>query len=838
MLLTILKHVFSVPYCSLMRIVPFIVCAIVTVALVWVLNIPLTIAKSKTPRLGSFLSPQHGYLQNAEPATTDFNASLQLPGLSGNVSVYFDERLVPHIYAEKENDAYFVQGYLHAKFRLWQMEFQTHAAAGRLSEIMGEQSGGTNFLKIDKFFRRLGMLYGAEQSLKRLEADPITKNETDAYTAGVNAYIATLKPNQLPFEYKLLDYVPEQWTNLKTQLFLKYMSFDLAGRDIDFEMTNAKSIFSAEDIEKLYPTTSDSLDPIIPRGTVFQPASVVVTRPAIADSVYFKSSSDTAQPSLIVKPNKNNGSNNWVVAGTKTRSGTPILCNDPHLGLNLPSLWYEMQISTPTFNAYGVSFPGSPSIIIGFNDSCAWGVTNAGRDVKDYYEIAFRDSTLQEYSYNGNWVKTTFRDEVIKVKGQPAVTERIAMTRFGPVMFDKKYPNILKDGKYYALRWKAHDPSNELLTFNKLNHAKNYTDYIKAITTFQTPGQNFVFASKSGDIAIRQQGQFPAKWRRQGDFVMPGTDSSFLWQGFIPSRENPTMFNPARGFLSSANQLAADETYPYYLAGRPEIYRGISINRNLTQMSDITIQDMQRLQTDNYNVFAEVARPLLLHNLDESMLTSEEITYVDKLKSWNLRNDFAEEGPTIFQLWWNKVSDAVYRDEFAQTALPVPWPDESTLLEGLLKDSTYKFVDDISTPAAETLPQLVLVAFKEAYKEVKIADAEHRLAWGKYKDTGVRHLLKLPSLSRLHLPIGGGENIINAATSDHGPSWRMIVQLSFETEAYGVYPGGQNGNPGSKYYDQFVDHWVQGNYYPLLFITEINARTSSKMKWKMTFSKA
>ncbi|MGI8635097.1 MAG: penicillin acylase family protein, partial [Segetibacter sp.] len=305
-----------------MRIVPFFITAITTIALIFLLNVPLPFGQSKTPCFGTFLSPQHGYLQNAEPVDEDFNATLHFPILNGKVEVYFDERLVPHVYAEKENDAYFVQGYLHAKFRLWQMDFQTYAAAGRLSEIMGETSGGNNFLKIDRFFRRLGMVYGAEQSLKKLEADSITKNETDSYTAGVNAYISSLKPNQIPFEYKLLNYKPEKWSNLKTQLFLKYMSFDLAGGDNDFEMTNAKNIFSASDIEKLYPTTQDSLDPIIPKSTVFQPASIVSNKPAGADSIYFHST-DSIEAPLIIKPDKNNGSNNWVVAGRKTRSGSP-----------------------------------------------------------------------------------------------------------------------------------------------------------------------------------------------------------------------------------------------------------------------------------------------------------------------------------------------------------------------------------------------------------------------------------------------------------------------------------------------------------------------------------
>jgi len=345
-----------------------------------------------------------------------------------------------------------------------------------------------------------------------------------------------------------------------------------------------------------------------------------------------------------------------------------------------------------------------------------------------------------------------------------------------------------------------------------------------------------VFASRSGDIAIRQQGSFPAKWRRQGDFLMPGNDSSYLWQGFIPSKENPTVFNPVRGFVSSANQLAADEAYPYYLAGQPGIYRGISINRQLAPMNNITIGDMERLQTNNYNVFAEMARPVLLKYIDETRLARDEKLYINKLRRWNLRSDIHEQGPTIFKLWWDSLETSVYNDEFAQTSLPLKWPDEGTLLEALLKDSAYTFVDDIRTTSVESVKDIVLRAYKAAYKDIKTTDNGHRLEWGKFKDTGVRHLLKLPAFSRLHLPVGGGENIINAATADHGPSWRMIVQLSENIQAYGVYPGGQSGNPGSKYYDNFINDWVAGKYYQLLFLKSEAARHSGKIKWTMKFS--
>ncbi len=820
-----------------MRVVYFIFSLALTVGLIIVLNVPLPAGKSKTPRMGYFLSPQKGFWQNAEAADKEFSAAIHSPELKGKVNVYFDERLVPHIYAENDHDANFVQGYLHARFRLWQMDFQTYAAGGRLSEIMGAEGSGTSFLKIDKFFRRLGMVYAAENSLKQMESDPQSKASADAYTAGVNAYINTLDEKDYPLEYKMLDYRPEHWTNLKTALLLKYMSYDLAAYEQDFEMTNARSIFSAKQFEKLYPYGQDSLDPIVPKGTVFAKAGLVVKKPLNADSLYFSFNSDTSKAQAFnPKPDPANGSNNWAVSGIKTASGKPILCNDPHLGLNLPSLWYEVQISTPGNNVYGVGLPGAPNVIIGFNDNVAFGFTNSGRDVRDYYEITFKDSTMQQYLYNGEWQNTTFRDEVIKIKDAVADTQHMAMTVWGPVMYDKNYPNILKDGKAYACRWKAHDPSDELKTFGKLDKAKNYDDYVDAISTFSCPAQNMIFADKAGDIALRQQGSFPAKWRRQGDFLMPGNDSSYRWQGIIGDSFNITLHNPTYGFVSSANQYPYDTTYPYYLGGSNPPYRGIIINRNLTQMEDITPADMQLLQTNNYNIFAEMARPVLLKYIDEPALNDTEKTLLETYKNWNLRNDIGEKGATVFTVWVDSIMAEMYTDELSQSALPMPEPVQSTMLESLLKDSTYEFADNINTPQKETIKDVVTAAFKKAAKELIIVDKTGKLAWGKYKDTGIRHLLKIPAFSRLHLPAGGGTHVINATKQFHGPSWRMVVHLNDKTEAYGVYPGGQSGNPGSKYYDTFVDNWVNGKYYTLSILSETEITNNKKLKGKMTFN--
>jgi penicillin amidase len=824
-----------------MRLLPLIASAIVTTALVFTLNIQLKIGNAKAPKLGYFLSPQHGFWKNAEKIDANFDASIVANELQGNVDVYVDDRLVPHIYADHDQDAYFVQGYLHAKFRLWQMDFETRVASGRLSEIAGADK-----LPIDRMFRRLGMVYGAEKTEANInETNPTMKATVDAYTAGVNAYIKQLDPADLPFEFKLMNYAPEDWTPKKTYLFLMFMSYDLTGRSasVDLQMTNTRDYLGYDLFDKLYTNHQDSLDPIIPKGTVYEKPSIVPVKPLNADSAYLHKANSLAFNAVDMPeaPDKNNGSNNWAVAGSKTKSGRPILCSDPHLGLNLPSLWYEIQITTPTHSTYGASFPGSPAVIIGFNDSLAWGVTNAGRDVLDYYEIKFKDSNRNEYWFNGAWKATTKRTEVIKVKDSLDVVEDIAMTHWGPTMFDAHYQNTQSNGRNLAVQWTALTASTGVETFYLLNRAKNYDDYLHAISLWTCPGQNFVLATKSGDIAIKQQGSFVARWERQGDFIMPGEDTSFQWQGIIPTNENPMIKNPERGFVSSANQKSTDASYPYYLgaASAFPLYRGISVNMHLKNMSQITAEDMQTLQTDNYNVFAATARPALMKYIQMDKLNSDAKRMVNEMNNWDLYNSVNAKGITCFKIIWDSVEQAVWGDELSGSAIPLLKPEASVLLDQMLKDTNWSIADDIRTKnIVEDLNTQVTLGVEKATEKLLALEKENKLAWALFKATRVLHLTKTPALSRLDLPIGGGVNIINATTENHGPSWRMVVHLTDEIEAYGLYPGGQSGNPGSPYYDTFVNYWAAGKYYRLLFLSKDKLKQSERTKWHMQFQKS
>ncbi|HEV9035890.1 MAG TPA: penicillin acylase family protein [Puia sp.] len=817
-----------------MRIVPFLISLILTIGLIVCLNRQWGV--TKTPLLGQFLSPQHGFWQNAEPIGKDFGGDVKLEGMQGKGDVYFDENLIPHVFADSRTDACYIQGYLHARFRLWQMEFQVYAAAGRLSEILGP-GADNSILKYDRSMRRLGMVTAARAALAAMESDSSVKADCDAYTAGVNAYISGLKASDLPLEYKLLNYMPEPWTNLKIALFIKYMAYDLAGADNDFELTNARSFFGKDEFARLFPAVQDSVDPIIPKGTLFQPPNVLPKMPRMADSLYLNSTATVTD--LELKPEKDNGSNNWAVSGRKTNSGKPILCNDPHLSTNLPAIWYQMQIHTPSYNVYGVSFPGAPYVIIGFNDSCAWGVTNAGRDVRDYYSIRFKDESRREYWFNGAWKDAPQRIDTILVKGREPFYDTVSTTVFGPVMFDPGFTGYsdVSSSHSYAVHWKPADTSDEIRTFSRFQSMHNYSDYKAALNTFRSPGQNFAFADKAGEVALWQQGEFPAKWNEQGLFVMPGEDSSYMWQGNIPEEENPHMVvsEHDRGFVSSANQLPADTSYPYYLGDDYPIYRGLVINRKLNNSNSITAADMMAMQTSNYDIFAAMAKPMLLHNIQDLRLNEKAKNYLGIFSGWDLNDDPDEVAPTIFRYWWAHLEKDIFDDEYSKTSLPMKRPYESTVLEALLRDSTWSFIDNVNTPEKETLRQVVTTAFLQAIPDLEEAASQGRLAWAKNKDTWARHLLRLPALSRMHLPIGGGVHCINAAKQFHGPSWRMVVHLTTPTEAYGIYPGGQSGNPGSPYYDTFIDKWAAG-LYNTLWVMSADDVKNQRIRWVLHFS--
>ena len=822
-----------------MKYFNFIVSVTITAVLVFALNT----THGVIPAFGRFLNPFQGFWQNAENANGWKDNEANVAGLKEEVKVYFDERLVPHVFAKNDQDMYFMQGYITAKYRLWQMEIQTMNAAGRVSEVAGEKA-----IDVDRMQRRIGLGYGAENAQEYIAKDPASKQLIDAYCAGVNAYIKTLKPKDYPIEYKLLNYAPEVWTPLKVALLLKNMANMLSAVEYDIENTNFITKYGDQNFRELYPDFIDAEDPIIPKGTPWNVTSQSAKLSGQALAGAGKISNELFA-NVIQKPDEIQGSNNWAVSGSKTKSGKPILCNDPHLHLSLPSIWYEMQLVSPNMNVYGATLPGSPAVIIGFNDSISWGVTNGGRDVRDWYKIKFKDDSRDEYEYNGQWVKAEKKVERYKVRGKPDVLDTVIYTRFGIVVFDRNFGKVASK-QNLAMRWTAHLPSNEFKTFYKLNCGKNYDDYINALKNYTCPAQNFVFASRSGDIAIKEQGKFPLlnKATEQGKFVSDGTTDKGEWKSYIPYADNPTIKNPERGFVSSANQHPTDSTYPYYYPGLGvyENYRNRRINKLLTDGKDIDVNFMQKMQTDNYNLLASEALPVLVGLLNKSSLNENEKKILDALNKWDYYNNANEVSPIYFEIWWNELRKLLW-DEMADKSVPMKQPNFYVTVEFLKHDSTSQFYDIVSTPdKKETRSDIVLMAFKriedtlrqknftevnepyendEAYK--KADQSIHD--WGSYKDTKISHLLPgLDPFSALHVYSGGNVGVINATNTTNGPSWRMIVDEG-AMKAYVVYPGGESGNPGSAYYDNMIGSWAKGQYYEANFIKQGNDLGAKKL---------
>ncbi|MEM1322839.1 MAG: penicillin acylase family protein [Bacteroidota bacterium] len=811
-----------------MRIAKFIIALILTLGLVLALNRPIALSETTVPPVGKFFNPFGGFWQNADRTDPAVGASmaLQLPSLTGEASVQFDDRMVPHLFAENTKDLFLLQGYVTARDRLFQMDLSTRAAAGRLSELLGERTLG-----YDQLQRRRGMAFGAQNTLDTWKKEPQYFEFVQQYTAGVNAYINQLSYADYPIEYKLLDHFPEPWTELKSALLIKSMAQTLCSRELDLESTNALQLLGQEQFDFLYPEYNPAERPVISEEVVWDfegPGASSATPASSSDPIgLIHHRSHPKTPEGI-------GSNNWAVAGSKTASGLAILCNDPHLRLTLPSIWYEAQLHTPEFNVYGVSLPGFPGIVIGFNNNIAWGMTNTSQDVLDWYQIEWTDEQKTHYLLDGQAEKADMVYEEYQVKGGATVYDTVRYTKWGPVV----YEGDDDDHKDMAMRWLAHDAGgNELKVFYGLGTARNHEDYTKAISNFWTPAQNIVFAATNGDVALRVQGRFPLKKDQQGRFVQDGSQSANAWQGLIPAEHGAADYNPQRGFVSSANQRSTTEEYPYYYNGTFADYRGRLLIRRLEEMQQIKVEDMIALQNDVYSLKAEEALPLLLQTLDASALNQEQQAFLAELKSWDYRYTANAVAPILFDRWLIRFYRATW-DEMKSDTLDILSPETWRTIALLGEDPENKYFDDLATPKQETAQDIVTRSFQEMSEDVEEWKKKGKeLIWKNFQSPQITHLLRLPAFGSGQLDVGGSRQSLNAISERNGPSWRMVVEMGSPIKAYGIYPGGQSGNPGSPYYDNMIKDWSEGKPYPLLFL-QSPAEDNSAILFTQTFTKS
>ena len=751
------------------------------------------------PPVLKLFSPNEGFYATARTADKIPEILTSSSNTKQELSILYDDKLVPHIYAKSDEDAYYAQGYVEAKHRLWQMDFLSRATGGQLSEIVGVRALG-----IDENQRAKGMMWAAENIIRTWEENPTHANLMTKYVEGINDYIATLKYKDYPLEFKLLGYKPQAWNKHKSALILLAMCQSLNNGEYDWESTIAKSHFSNEDYLLLYPEVNPNQIPIIPENTIwdFVPEEIQSQSAPVM----------TSHLSRDIAPlPKMDGSNNWVVSGAKTKNGNPILCNDPHLDFSLPSIWYELHISTEAYSCYGVSIPGISGINIGFNENIAWGFTNVGHDVTDWYVLDWVDDKKTAYWLDGKKEPIKTRIETITVKGMKPVIDTIKYCKWGPIL------NV--NGKEIAMRWLSHNTMNateQVFNLNQ-NKANNIDEWKAAVDSYEKPAQNIVFASKDGDIALNVSGNLPLRAKDQGKFIEMGNDSKNGWIAFIPKEHNPFIKNPEQNFLASANQMSTDENYPYFYNGSPyfEDYRGQYLINKLSEMDDITVEDMMKLQLDNTSQRAMYALPKFLNLIDASSLNTKQTKVLNDLDNWDYKYEASSKEALQFQEWfisyynntWDEI--ALLKDSIAVRSV------ESWVSIDLLDDPSNKFFDLSQTPKKETAKDIVTKSFLDMWAKLEKLDSDY--TWVDRKATKVQHLARIDAFSYNNMQNGGVANALNAMRPGGGPSWRMIVELGDEMEAYGIYPGGQSGNPASKYYDNMIEKFAEGSYYPLLF---------------------
>ena len=778
------------------QVVLFLISLSICLGLIFFFNGNIRLTTTPLPPLGKLLDPFSGIWNNAQHQD-QFNIEGAQP--FEDAKIWVDDRLVPHIFANSIDDALYLQGFMEAKSRLFQMDMIARGASGRAAEVLGPRG-----IEIDRSALRKGMCLAGDRAVELWSKQEKITHKVDAYLRGVNDYIKGLKPQDYPIEYKLLDFRPSLWTARDLASVYLYMCDVLAGKSTDIQQTNALNVLGEEIYKSLYEAEFPGDKPVIlNQGKL----GVIVPR-SNADSSAFMI------PPINVKQLSSApdgiGSNNWAVTGSKSKTGKPILASDPHLRLNLPSIWYELQISAPGFNAYGVSVPGIVGILIGFNEQVAWAETNGSIDVSDLIKVQWKDKSRKEYMYDGKFVPTKLIETVIKVKGEADLVDITHLTNYGPI---KYYSSDAQND--LAVQWVVlDDVPFDVALFADIMQSKDVFDLDKKINGYSAPAQNILTADKKGNIGLRVMGNIPARANLDGLFVEKGIGKSNKWGSYIPFEDMPHEINPTAEFLTSSNQRNIALSYPYYLNGNFETYRNLRIHNIMGASTSFGVKEMKQMQGDNVSVKAQKMVPYIV-----KYSKGKYELYDEELENWDFGYDAEDHSPVVFDLIFKKLVELTY-DELSGNNFEAALPNER-MLEVLMEQPTHKIFDIKSTSYVENLEDIVNMAIKEVSTNMAV------LPYEKSRNVSIPHLLRIPAFSIENMEIDGNGDCINAQTEDWGPSWRMVVSLDDKIEAWGVYPGGQSGDPASKHYKDLVGQWKSKSYFKLNFLqNDADAKSS------------
>ncbi len=767
--------------------------------------------------------------------------AVKLPGLAAEVQVELDGHGVPHVFAKSWTDAARVLGYLHAGERLWQMDMFRRQGSGTSAEVLGKSG-----LESDILIRQLGLRRSCETLWKSGDLPAPFRAELEAYAGGVNARIAELGAKNLPPAFTMLGYQPADWTPVDSLVFSKYMGWDQSGTadDLWFGMMVEKLGLAA--VEELWPLERPYEIPTVKSQADVpgQRAAALVPLPG-AGPAYAAALERLSKVRLLGRGGLSFGSNNWAVDGSKTASGKPLLCNDPHLGFSLPAIWYTCHVSVQGENVAGVTFPGGPVFVIGHNDHIAWGLTNMQADAVDYFVETVDPQDPLRYRHRGQWKTMQRVTEQIAVRGAPAQALDIDATVHGPI--------ISREGRTIALQWTGLKPTKDMAAMWNVSRAKNLAQYLRALDDLIVPAMNVVYADDAGNIAIHPCGALPVRMHGQGRIPLDGASGDNDWTEMIPRQRLPLAINPPDHFVASANGRPAPLGYPYYLGWMWDCnYRIRRINDLLAKAQGLTVETMKPIQTDAYDKAAERFVPVLLQALAASPSPLDPLGQraAEELKRWDFVADTAAVAPAIWLRWFQKYRDAVWNDEWASRGITQPggsWGFSSAnrrepMLE-VLESMTREFPDSIwfddrATPERETRDDIMRRSFAAAVeslgKDFGADPAQWR--WGNINQLRISSLTQQPELARSGGPVVGTCFTVNPGSDvgsvGGGASWRMIVDLAHVDRSQGVYPGGQSENPASPLYADQIALWAQGQYLPLHMISDrtklpAEARTTS-----------
>lgn len=744
------------------------------------------------------------------------DGTLHVAGFAARVDILRDRYAIPHIRAGSETDAWRALGYVHAQDRLWQMEMSRRIASGTLSEAFGAKT-----LDTDRFMRTLGVHRTALAIVRNLDA--ATRGRLEAYAAGVNAYVADHR-GAWPIEFELTRVSPSRWEPADSIGWMIMMAWDLAGnwQQELLRMRLSTRLSRLQLAQFLPPYPGDRALPLPDLRALY---GVPEGSPKPSASSFAPSDSEGI------------GSNNWVVSGARTDSGKPLLANDPHLGLTVPSTWYLAHLEYPGGTLVGGTLPGVPALILGHNGRIAWGLTNTNPDVQDLYLERLLPDDPSRYATPTGSAPFLVIPERIRVKGSDDVVLSVRVTRHGPVVSDVYAPaaELLPRGHVLSLAWTALDEHDQsLAALQSLGRATTWQAFTESLRNFGSPQQNIVYADVDGNVGFIAPGRVPVRSADNdlhGLAPAPGWDARYDWTGFVPFDALPRAFNPADGLIVTANQKIVPPDYPWFITAEwAPPYRAERIRTLLEALPRHSEASFRTIQADTVSLAARSIVPFVT---SAAVATPEAKQAIDRLRRWDGEMGTASVEAQIFHAWLREFTRLLYADELGPW-FDKAWDERAVFVDNVLHDraGAARWCDDVTTPETETCASLVGRALERAVSELKRSRGAdpNGWRWGEPHAAWLAHrpfdtVAGLRSLFDLNIAVPGDSYTVNVGRhrigdpepyrTRHAASLRGIYDLSDLNRSRFIHSTGQSGNRLSPHYADFLAPWARVEDVPI-----------------------